>query len=77
MIPAPIEKALRHVQSHYPAVTSVTFDQEDKDCGGFWAYRDANGNSPHFDHRIDVGILEDAIDAAYEDKGFPTTYELT
>jgi len=53
-----IIKALKHVQSVYPQVCMVVFSKDSK-----WQYMDEDFNAPVFDDRIDVGILEEAVDS--------------
>ncbi|WOF44309.1 hypothetical protein KNJ79_05100 [Sphingopyxis indica] len=74
MIPASIAIALRHVREHHPDVVGVTFAQEDPQHGGFWQYQTLDGRVPAFGPEIDVSLLEDALDAAWEDRTFPATY---
>lgn len=73
-VPPAIAAALAHVREHHPDVVSVTFAQEDAQCGGFWTYRTASGEHPTFGPEIDVGLLEEALDAAWEHRTFPATY---
>lgn len=75
ILPAAVAAALAHVQLHHPDVVKVTFAQEDAQCGGFWTYQRADGSTPTFDAAIDVSLLEDALDAAWEADTFPVTYE--
>jgi len=69
-----IAKALNHVREHYPNVTQVEFRSEgDHDI---WEYSDGEGEAPTFGPEIDVGVLEDAIDAAYSGARWPAIYLL-
>jgi hypothetical protein len=74
--PKEIQTALQHVKIHHPKITKVTFAQEDDEHGGFWQYADANGETPTFGPEIDVSILEEALDVAWDDRTFPATYEI-
>lgn len=74
--PAEIIKALAHVREHHPDVVQVTFDREDDLCGGFWTYATADGRTAVFGPEIDVHLLEQALDAAWEDHPFPAVYSL-
>ncbi len=68
----PVEVALRHVNSVFPNVTQVFYGID-----GRWLYFDENLECPDFeDGNIDVSLLEEAANAAYEDKGFPCSYRL-
>jgi hypothetical protein len=58
--PAEVTKALNHVRSVFPQVTSVRYDDE-----GRWLFTDSHGDAPAFNGKIDIGILEDAADAVY------------
>lgn len=59
--------AMKHVKSIFPSVTMVVFNNQ-----GRWQYMDACFGSPKFDDRIDVSILEEAVDSIYE---FPFIYD--
>lgn len=74
IMPDAVEAALRMVTAAHPNVVRVTFYQEDADCGGLWAYEDANGDQPTFGPDTDVDLLESALDAAYEHAAFPAVY---
>lgn len=74
--PAKVVAALTHVCLHHLNVTSVIFAQENPECGGFWEYVTADGEAPTFGPEIDVSLLEDALDAAWEDRTFPATYHI-
>jgi hypothetical protein len=75
--PAAVIAAFEHVRAVHPEVVSVTFDREDEECGGFWVYEDENGRAPSFDARVDVSLLEDALDAAWEAWMLPATFKPT
>lgn len=68
---AKIEKALRHVAKHFPAVTHVFFNKD-----GNWYFCDENFEAPSFLNLpgLDLTILEAAADAAYLESGFPCAY---
>jgi len=51
-------KALKHVQSFYPQVTTVIFNKY-----GQWHYTDDNFSYIIFDDRIDLSLLEQAADS--------------
>lgn len=73
--PLAVDAALRHVRQYHPEVDRVTFAYRDEDCGGFWIYQGAKGEKPSFVPEVNVSLLEDAIDAAYEDgREWPATY---
>ena len=58
-IPIKVKIALEHVRKFHPNVDRVVFWGE-----GRWLYCDNNLNPIPFDSRINVGILEDAMDEA-------------
>jgi len=62
-----IKAAMKHVKSVYPNVSIVIFT---KDL--HWQYMDEDFESPIFDDRIDVGILEAAADSLTE---YPYIYQ--
>ena len=74
--PEQIVKALQHVRKHHPDVVRVVFDKENAECGGFWRYENEAGGALVFGPEIDVYLLEQALDAAWEDRPFPATYAL-
>lgn len=68
-----VQAALRHVNSVYPEVTQVFYGAD-----GCWLFCDEEFEAPNFKipGQIDIGLLEDAADAADADKGFPCAYRL-
>ena len=60
--------ALEHVRSLYPFVVMVVYSSD-----GRWQYMNDGFDSPVFDDRVDVGILEDASDAVTE---LPAVFEI-
>ncbi len=50
--------AFKEVKNHFPTVSIVVFDREVK-----WCYMDENFNGFDFEDKIDVSILEEAIDS--------------
>ena len=67
-----VQKALRHVNRHFPEVTQVFFGAD-----GSWLFCDEDFNAPNDkDNILDTWLLEDAADAAEEHKGFPCAYRL-
>ncbi len=66
MTPKPVATALRHVRDHFPDVTFVLFTPNRQ-----WMYLTDDGEAPAFEGRIDVGILEDAVDSVIV---FPSVY---
>ena len=68
---AKIQKALQHVNSIYPEVTEVEFDNSG------WLFSDGNGNAPAFEAlMVDFDIIQAAHDAAYEHYPLPATFVL-
>lgn len=53
-----IKKAFNHVKKFHPTVSIVVFDKD-----GRWQYMDENFVGFVFDDKIDVGILEGALDS--------------
>lgn len=70
--PPAILAALEHVRSFAPEVTTVTFL-----AGQVWLYTSDDGHTPAFPQGMDTALLEDALDAAYEDRGLPSVYRIT
>lgn len=71
-INAKVQEALRHIQSLFPEVTQVFYGAD-----GRWQYLDDEFEAPLFgDEPVDVSLLEDAANAAEEEKGFPCAYAL-
>ena len=66
-----VQKALRHANQHFPEVTQVFYGAD-----GRWLYCDESFNAPNFGDKVDTWLLEDAADAAGNDKGFPCAYRL-
>lgn len=69
-----VQEALRHVNSLFPQVTQVFFS-----ANGMWRYCDDFFEAPSFidaANPVDVGLLEDAVDAAANDAEFPCAYRL-
>lgn len=50
--------ALTHVREYYPSVVIVAINKE-----GLWQYMDEYFDSPVFDHRINLSILQAAVDS--------------
>ena len=67
MVTQEIKAAIKHVQSVFPQVCMVVFSKQAR-----WCYMDEEFNTPKFDERIDIGILEAAIDSIEE---LPFVYE--
>jgi hypothetical protein len=69
-----VQMALRHVSGIFPKVTQVFFGAD-----GRWMYCDDDFEAPNFDEapgKVNIELLEDAADAANDDKGFPCAYRL-
>ena len=69
-----VQMALRHINGIFPEVTQVFFGAD-----GRWMYCDEDFETTDFDEapsKVDIGLLEDAADAADNDKGFPCAYRL-
>lgn len=66
-----IANAFASVREHYPLVVQVFFGAD-----GRWLYMDDDMEAPAFNDKIDVGILEDAADAAVELKGLPCAFSV-
>ncbi|WP_051516941.1 hypothetical protein [Herbaspirillum sp. RV1423] len=69
-----VQAALRHVHGVFPTVTQVFYGNN-----GRWLFCNEDLDCPSFDEApgmVDVGLLEDAADAAEKDKGLPCAYRL-
>ena len=69
-----VQMALRHVNGVFPEVTKVFFGADVR-----WMYCNQDFEAPNFDEapgKVDIGLLEDAADAADNDIGFPCAYRL-
>jgi hypothetical protein len=66
-----VQAALRHVNYLFPEVIQVFFGAD-----GRWLYCGEDFEALNFDGKVDVGLLEDAADAAGDDNGFPCAYRL-
>lgn len=69
-----VQAALRHVHGFFPDVTQVFYGAD-----GRWMFCDEDFEAPNFDEasgKVDISLLEDAADAADNDKGFPCAYRL-
>lgn len=69
-----VQAALRHVHSVFPEVTQVFYGAD-----GRWLFCNDDFDAPNFDKapgKVDIGLLEDAADAADNHKGFPCAYRL-
>ena len=71
--PPAIAAALDMVARHHPTVVRVLFLDDSNGCG-VWQYQDADGEAVPFSDAVDVGALEDALDAA-EAFGLPCVFE--
>ena len=67
-MPPKVKSALDHVRSIYPDVCLVVFNSDTR-----WCYMNDVFDSPTFDDRINVGILEDAI---YDLVDLPCVFEI-
>ena len=70
-----VQAALCHVHGLFPEVTQVFYGAD-----GRWMFCDEDFEAPNFDQasgKVDIGLLEAAANAAYDDKGFPCAYRLT
>lgn len=56
-----IQKAIAHVSEHHPSLDIVIFTHE-----GRWCYMDSEFNPFVFNDKIDVSILEKALDSLPE-----------
>lgn len=75
-VPPKVAEALLHVRSVFPEITKVTFDANEDLEGGFWIYETASGEAPPFNDLVDVSLLEEALDAAWEEGLFPLQYSI-
>lgn len=69
-----VQAALRHIHSFFPEVTQVFYGED-----GRWFFCDTEFNAPDFDGlsgKIDVSMLEDAVNAVDNSVGFPAAYRL-
>lgn len=66
-----IQKALLQVNAAHPEVTQVFFSEN-----GSWRYCGPDWESPKLSSGIDHKLLEGAMRAAEQDKGFPCAYRL-
>jgi len=64
--PDAVAAAFNHVRSIYPNVVKVEFASDLT-----WLYTEQDGKAPIFDSRIDVSLLEDALDSV---RHLPVTY---
>lgn len=74
-MPDKVAQALRHVASMYPEVTQVFYGVD-----GRWLYCGEAFEAPAFDDAnliVDTSLLEEAADAACDDKGWPCAYALS
>jgi hypothetical protein len=78
-IPAQVLTAIDHVRTYFPDAAMVVFNDM-----GRWQYMGENYERYVFPDEkdigpwgdgIDVGILEAASDAAFDDKGHPSVYQ--
>lgn len=60
--------AINHVRSVFPQVDIVIFTKEER-----WLYLSSSGYVPKFDEKIDVSILEKAVDSIND---FPAIYQI-
>lgn len=75
-IPSKIAAALAHVHALLPEIVRVTYDADDDSPAGFWKYETIQGEVLAFPASVDVGLLEDALDEAWEAAPWPVTYSL-
>lgn len=66
-MPPQVRFALAHVREHFPKVSMVVFSSD-----GRWQYMSRDFDAPVFKKKIDVGILEDAVDSVEE---LPAVFE--
>jgi len=67
-----VQAALRHVHEQFPQVSQVFYGID-----GRWMFCDEDFHAPDFEGAmIDIGILEDAADAAGDDEGFPCAFRM-
>lgn len=69
-----VQAALRHIHELFPEVTQVFYG-----ANGRWLFCDEDFEAPDFGEapgKVDIGLLEDAADAADNDEGFPCAYRL-
>lgn len=69
-----VQAALRHVHSVFPEVTQVFYGAD-----GRWLFCNEDFDAPNFKEapvNVDIGLLEDAADAADSQNGFPCAYRL-
>ena len=66
--PEEVLKALTHVKTLFPEVTTVVFNKF-----GQWSYMTDNFEQPKFDDRVDKSILEYASDSVIE---LPAVFQL-
>lgn len=50
--------AFKHVKSVFPDVVMVVYNKDMR-----WLYMDSNFDAPEFNYKIDVSILEDAVES--------------
>jgi hypothetical protein len=55
--PLQVKNAFHIVQSEHPTLKRVMFDEE-----GRWLFMDDSNDAFDFEHKIDVAILQEAID---------------
>lgn len=69
-----VQEALRHINSLFPSVTQVFYGAD-----GRWFFCNEDFTAANFNDapgKANIGLLEDAADAADEDMGFPCAYRL-
>jgi hypothetical protein len=73
-IPSKVVEALLHIQGFFPSVCQVYFGAE-----GRWLFVDENLDAPDFSliaGKVNLNLLQEAADAAYNDKGYPCGYSI-
>lgn len=67
-MPKAVKTALLHVRSHFPRVSMVVFNSNER-----WQYLDEDFDAPFFRDKVDTAILEAAMDSV---KTLPAVFEL-
>lgn len=71
--PPKVREAFAHVRAAFPQVSEVIYVIDDDGFDG-WRYTSASEMMPTFDDRIQVSLLEDALDEAWEHHTFPVRF---
>lgn len=74
-MPKAIRNAFKHVRQFHPEITMLVLDKH-----GRWHFMDEDGKSPKFNKKIDVSILQDAVDTVSDLPAFfnyPKEIEIT